>query len=857
MDGTARVWDLEEELSCIVLKGHNDSLMHGSFSDTGNRVFTGSKDGTVRSWDVSQGIQVKDQESYALSPCGSMVAMASRKDKTIRVWDRATGAELQKWNCPEGAKYCAFVPGANRLITISTTHIHSLWDIGTGERIASNQYIKTKDVNSIDLCSDGSKMVLATNNNTAYLMSTETLEIISPLTHDDWINSARFSPDGNMIVTVTKGGSCRIWNTTSKKDFAVLKNSGRIRAAEFKPDNSQVLTVSSDGTARLWDVRTGRDIGILHDTGWIDSARFSPDGTKFVTVSSFAGDWLCTVWNADTLASITQLKKHENNINSAAFSPDGMKLVTASDDGTGRVWDASSGEELFRFDHDAPALSAAFTPDGQWVIVFNRDGTVNTWSLDPLSVAHQRISGTLLQDENTSFLGSRSGTDPERFHQCALDLLMSPENSIREYHYAHEWALFAYESDPKNTHYMKTLGLALYRLGKHQDALDMLNRCKERQEEADRTVRPSIHALISMVELALDQREKAQAAYDQIRASFESANRDNPDEDLLLALEAESLLARNQLVMKNAKPKKIYQGIEGAPNLVFLAGNKDKCLDEIVHYDPSGKGDYTTVYHANGREIRSPCVSADGRRLCFLMQENASNYSLNILDINTAENLSPRSICKALSSTADELSWHPDGTKIYFSMEYGISEYKGTGIYWVDVKGREDQKPKMLIHCPGQVMTGPRISPNGKRICFVHYPGLSRGFEYEIFIENLDEDGIRVWAPEQLTSNTRNDSCCRFSMDGRHLYWVSQDQDFSFRIQRMFLDGSGKKTLLGELVTDKLHINYYSISATGLIAYYLMEDDNGRIELYDSEQHQTYVLPHYDRLCTQFPCMIK
>ncbi len=48
-----RVWDLESRTSVHVIRGHTDTLSHVAFSPDGDRLVTGSKDGTARVWDLT------------------------------------------------------------------------------------------------------------------------------------------------------------------------------------------------------------------------------------------------------------------------------------------------------------------------------------------------------------------------------------------------------------------------------------------------------------------------------------------------------------------------------------------------------------------------------------------------------------------------------------------------------------------------------------------------------------------------------------------------------------------------------------------------------------------------------------
>ena len=47
-----------------------------------------------------------------------------------------------------------------------------------------------------------------------------------------------------------------------------------------------------------------------------------------------------------------------------AFSPDGARVATGSGDGSARVFDAATGAEISRLDHERAVYAVAFSPDG-------------------------------------------------------------------------------------------------------------------------------------------------------------------------------------------------------------------------------------------------------------------------------------------------------------------------------------------------------------------------------------------------------------------------------------------------------------------------------------------------------------
>jgi WD40 repeat protein len=59
---------------------------------------------------------------------------------------------------------------------------------------------------------------------------------------------------------------------------------------------------------------------------------------------------------------------------SASFSPDGARIVTASNDGTARLWDATTGEEIIGLRHEGSVSSAPFPPDGARIVTASEDG---------------------------------------------------------------------------------------------------------------------------------------------------------------------------------------------------------------------------------------------------------------------------------------------------------------------------------------------------------------------------------------------------------------------------------------------------------------------------------------------------
>ena len=60
-----------------------------------------------------------------------------------------------------------------------------------------------------------------------------------------------------------------------------------------------------------------------------------------------------------------------------AFSPDGQRLASVGIDGTVKIWDSATGNEVFALEgNHQPVTSVAFSPNGRRLASGSGDGTV-------------------------------------------------------------------------------------------------------------------------------------------------------------------------------------------------------------------------------------------------------------------------------------------------------------------------------------------------------------------------------------------------------------------------------------------------------------------------------------------------
>jgi WD40 repeat protein len=112
------------------------------------------------------------------------------------------------------------------------------------------------------------------------------------------------------------------------------------------------------------------------DTIW--SIAYSPDGTRFATASQ---DGTAKVWEASSGKEIFTFNVlADGGVNWLVFSNDGKRIASASGDGQAQVWDATTGRKLLTLSgHRDAVLSIAYSPDGKRLATASLDKTAKVW----------------------------------------------------------------------------------------------------------------------------------------------------------------------------------------------------------------------------------------------------------------------------------------------------------------------------------------------------------------------------------------------------------------------------------------------------------------------------------------------
>ncbi|MEM1256243.1 MAG: hypothetical protein AAGI69_27720 [Cyanobacteria bacterium P01_H01_bin.21] len=366
-----------------------------AMSQDGQRIISGSEDGTVRLWNTITGEPIGPPlqghegtvRSVAISRDGQRI-VSGGSDDTVRLWDAATGEPIgSPLQGHEGTvRSVAISRDGQRIVSGSEDGTVRLWDAATGEPIGLPLQGHEGTVRSVAISRDGQRIVSGSEDGTVRLWDAVSGALIGqPLQgHEGSVSSVAMSRDGQRIVSGSEDGTVRLWDAVSGALIGqpLQGHEGSVLSVAISRDGQQIVSGSEDSTVRLWDALSGAPIGqpLQGHTGWVFSVAISPNGQQIVSSSE---DATARIWDMVTEQFVSELQQKVNAgiIRAMAISPDGQLIVNGSSDGKVQLWDAVTGEQIGSLleEHESPISSVAISRDSQRIVSGDSDGIVRLW----------------------------------------------------------------------------------------------------------------------------------------------------------------------------------------------------------------------------------------------------------------------------------------------------------------------------------------------------------------------------------------------------------------------------------------------------------------------------------------------
>ena len=386
-------------------------------------------------WDISDEkngilLHTYPQDTYIwdydvqFDPTGAHFLVASDNGR-ISVFDVATGEFIDSLNHPQPVHHIAFSSDTT-LYTLANGIIYA-WDYENRiiKQTYDNQYLGsiTGDVSF----SPSMGQLAVGKNYQLELIDTTTWQTITLLDNNGSSENVLYITDDRLI---TSGSSVILWDIAHKTIIATFDS--RYSFVAVNPNRDTVaIGLYEDGIA-LIDPQTGTTINSIPqlgdpfddaNSGPNASITFSPDGNSLAwiyiwdiyvwdvnknrfryAINDVSVDWLdyhpsgdflvggvwdinhfLVVWDASTGEEIRRFETVPSigyNPRTGKLSPDGRIVAIVENDIY--LFDFETGELLTTItDHKGEVTGITFSPDGQYLVSSSYDGTTRIWGIAP------------------------------------------------------------------------------------------------------------------------------------------------------------------------------------------------------------------------------------------------------------------------------------------------------------------------------------------------------------------------------------------------------------------------------------------------------------------------------------------
>ncbi|HUP21040.1 MAG TPA: WD40 repeat domain-containing protein [Gemmatimonadota bacterium] len=338
----------------------------------------------------------REVNAVRIAPDGRTAASASN-DRSVRLWDLATGQVRAVLTADGPVRTCAFVDGGRTVVGGGDGGALWLWD-AESERLRLRATVGQTAIHGCDAAPDGSALAVVSADGRLRRVDPADGRVEREVAaHAETAHDCRFTPDGAMVLSVGEESELRLWRAGDLAPVTALEAGMHypLRACAASPSGRRAAALDSRGRLTVWDLAGGAIVAeTWHDAGHHPFYWAVPGRSGILGCALLPGDRLAVapaydrtliVWDLETGKPAATLAGHTGWVAGLDAGADGTTVVSAGTDATLLVWDLSDVGESDPAAATArylPIRGCAFTPDGRRLATTCDDKSLTVWDVE-------------------------------------------------------------------------------------------------------------------------------------------------------------------------------------------------------------------------------------------------------------------------------------------------------------------------------------------------------------------------------------------------------------------------------------------------------------------------------------------